>query len=214
MKLGELIEISSGNPYLKLRVHRGHFATAHSHMNYYIDVAPNKASVRETSEIAKVLAQAYKLETEIDTILCLDGSEVIGAFLAEALTENDRYSMNSDREIFILTPERINGSQLFFRDNTAPMLDRKNVLILAVSIVTGFTAQSAVEAVQYYNGNPVGICSIFSNLDNCVGLPVTSVFGKDDLPGYESHPALHCPMCRQGEKITALVNSFGVSALE
>ena len=183
MKLGELIEISSGNPYLKLRVYKGHFATAHSHMNYYIDVAPNKASVRETAEIAKVLAQPYKFETEIDTILCLDGSEVIGAFLAGNLCENDRWSVNSDREIFVLTPERINGSQLFFRDNTAPMLERKNVLILAVSIVTGFTAQSAVEAVQYFNGNPVGICSIFSNLDSCVGIPVVSVFGKEDLPG-------------------------------
>lgn len=213
MKLGELIEISSGNPYVKLKVYKGHFATAHSHMNYYIDVAANKASSKEAQEIAKVLADNYRLTTEVDTILCLDGSEVIGAYLAQALSKPDYYCINTDKNIFVLTPEKINGSQLFFRDNTAPMLDGKKVLILAVSIVTGYTAQSAVEAVRYYNGAPVGICSIFSNLHSCVDIPVCSVFGVNDLAGYESHPALRCPMCKNGEKITALVNSFGVSAL-
>lgn len=213
MKLGELIEISSGNPYVKLKVYKGHFATSHSHMNYYIDVASNKASSKEAREIAKILADRYKLTDEIDTVLCLDGSEVIGAFMAEELSKPDYYSVNADRNIFVLTPEKINGSQLFFRDNTAPMLENKRVLILAVNIVTGYTAQSAVEAVRYYNGAPVGICSIFSNLKSCVDIPVCSVFGVEDLPGYESHPALHCPLCKNGEKITALVNSFGVSAL-
>lgn len=213
MKLGELIEIKSENPEVTLSVYKGHFATAHSHMNYYIDVARNKASSKQTREIAKMLAENYKLTTEIDTILCLDGSEVIGAFLAHRLTKSDYYGVNSDKEIFVLTPERINGSQLFFRDNTAPMLDGKNVLILAASIVTGYTAQSAVEAVNYYNGNPVGVCSIFSNLDSCVGIPIHSVFGAADLPGYVTCSALQCEMCKQGEKITALVNSFGVSAL-
>ncbi|MBE6827023.1 MAG: orotate phosphoribosyltransferase [Ruminococcaceae bacterium] len=214
MKLGELIEITSANnPNIRLRVYRGHFATSHSHMNYYIDVAANKASLKQTREIARELADRYRLSAEVDTILCLDGSEVIGAFIADRLAKPDYYGINADKDISVLTPERINGSQLFFRDNTAPMLDGKKVLILAVSIVTGYTAQSAVEAVRYYNGMPVGICSIFSNLEDCVGIPVNSVFGADDLPGYESHLSIHCPMCKEGEKITALVNSFGVSAI-
>lgn len=213
MKLGELIVIESDNPNVLLKVYKGHFATSHSHMNYYIDVAMNKASITQAKEIAKVLAENYKLTAEIDTILCLDGSEVIGAFLAERLAKSDYYSLNSDKDICVLTPERINGSQLFFRDNTAPMLDGKNVLILAASIVTGYTAQSAVEAVRYYNGNPIGICSLFSNLDSCVDIPVKSVFGAQDLPGYTTNSAIRCPMCQQGEKIIALVNSFGVSAL-
>ena len=213
MKLGEPIEITSDNPYLKLSVYKGHFATSHSHMNYYIDVAANKASSLQTKEIAKVLAEHYRHTTEVDTILCLDGSEVIGAFLAERLSQPDFYGINADRDIFVLTPERINGSQLFFRDNTAPMLEGKKVLILAVSIVTGYTAQAALEAVHYFGGTPVGICSIFSNPDRCLDIPINSVFNAEDLPGYESHSALECPMCKEGEKIIALVNSFGVSAL-
>ena len=213
MKLGELIEINSGNPYVKLKVYRGHFATSHSHMNYYIDVASNKASSKEAREIAKILSDNYKLTDEIDTILCLDGSEVIGAYMAEELSRPDYYNINADRDIFVLTPEKINGSQLFFRDNTAPMLENRKVLILAINIVTGYTVQSAVEAVHYYNGKAVGICSVFSSPESCVNIPIVSVFGVKDLPGYEKHSSLNCPLCKKGEKITALVNSFGVSAL-
>ena len=138
---------------------------------------------------------------------------MIGAFLAEQLTKPDRYSVNAGRDIFVLTPEHISGSQLFFRDNTAPMINGKSVLILAASIVTGYTAESAVEAVRYYGGTPAGICSIFATVNETNGIPIRSVFDPKYLPDYLFCPAIRCPMCKRGEKITALVNSFGCSAL-
>lgn len=213
MSLGEPIIIRNSNPDLFLKIHKGHFATSHSHTNYFIDVAPNKAGLREAKAVGNSLAEKFRLTTPVDTILCLDNTEVIGAFLAHALTKADRYNVNENKDVFVLTPEHTAGSQLFFRDNTAPMIAGKAVLILVASLVTGYTAQSAVEAVRYFGGEPVGIAAIFSTSNHIQGLQVQSVFGTDSMPGYMTSSAVACPLCRRGEKLTALVNTFGCSAL-
>ena len=213
MALGEAYRIETKSPYLRLNIYRGHFATSHAHMNYYIDIASNKARLKEARAIAEVLGDYYRTSAVVDTILCLDNTEVIGACLAEILTAADLFSVNSGRDIYVLTPEYVSGSQLFFRDNTAPMIRGRSVLILAASVVTGYTAESAAEAIRYFDGRTAGICSIFAKIPECLGLPVHSVFNTKDLPDYMSGPAVTCPMCKRGEKITALVNSFGISAL-
>lgn len=213
MALGEKVEITTDNPQLKLEIYKGHYATAHGHANYYIDIANNKANLGQARAVAKELAKKYKNTTLIDTILCLDGMEVIAACLASELTKQDYANMNNGREIYILTPEHNAGSQLFFRDNTAPMINNKFVLIVAASVATGFTVKSAVESVNYYGGKPVGIASIFATVDEIESLRVNSVFNPKDLPGYRTTLAHDCPMCKNGEKINALVNSFGCSQL-
>ena len=198
---------------LFLRVSQGHFATSHSHINYYIDVAAQKARLSEATAVAKDLVAHYKTSTIVDTILCLDGTEVIGTCLASELTRADFANMNAHQTIYIVTPEHTTGSQLFFRDNIVPMIKGKNVLILAGSVATGYTAQAAVEAVKYYGGMVAGICAIFATMDTCAGYPVHSVFNPQDLPGYMSCPSHECPMCKKGEKIDALVNHYGFSKL-
>lgn len=213
MALGEKVEITTDNPQLKLEIYKGHYATSHGHSNYYIDIANNKANLGQARAVAKELAKKYKNTTLIDTILCLDGMEVIAACLASELTKQDYANMNNGREIYILTPEHNAGSQLFFRDNTAPMINNKFVLIIAASVATGFTVKSAVESVNYYGGKPVGIASIFATVDEIGSLKVNSVFNPKDLPGYRTTLAHDCPMCKNGEKINALVNSFGCSQL-
>ena len=35
----------------------------------------------------------------------------------------------------------------------------------------------------------------------------------EDVPGYISKPSKECPMCKAGEKITAIANSYGLSKL-
>lgn len=213
MPLGQCQKIRSNSPDLYLDIYKGHFATSHSHMNYYIDIASNKSNLRQANAVANALAEHFKYTTQIQTILCLDNTEVIGACLAGALTKSDRFNVNAGNDIFVLTPEHTAGSQLFFRDNTSSMITGKDMLILAASVVTGYTAQSAVEAIRYYGGNPVGVCAIFATIKECEAIPVCSVFDPNDLPGYLTSPAHNCPMCRNGEKITALVNCFGCSAL-
>ena len=60
---------------LALRVARGHFATSHSHINYYIDLTMTKHRLSEAREAAIELSSKFKSSTIIDTILCLDGTE-------------------------------------------------------------------------------------------------------------------------------------------
>ncbi len=198
---------------LFLRVSPGHFATSHSHINYYIDVTTQKTRLSEAAAVAKELVSYYKFNTIVDTILCLDGTQVIGTCLAEELTRADFVNLNAHQTIYIVTPEHTSGSQLIFRDNLIPMIQGKHVLVLAASVTTGYTANAAIEAIKYYNGTVVGVSAIFSTVDECMGYEVRSVFDTKDLDGYASYPSHECPFCREGKKIDALVNSFGFSKL-
>ena len=206
-------KIKTKRKNLYLRVSRGHFATSHSHLNYYIDVAAQKSRLSEASAIARELVSYYSQTTVVDTILCLDGTEVIGTCLATELTRGGYVNLNAHQTIYVVTPEHTSGSQLIFRDNLVPMIEGKNVLILAASVATGYTARAAIEAVNYYNGRVAGVCAIFATMDECAGYPVRSVFDPKDLDGYASYPSHECPMCREGKRIDALVNSFGYSKL-
>jgi len=198
---------------LFLRVSKGHFATSHSHINYYIDVTTQKTRLSEAQNVARELVSYYSLSTVVDTVLCLDGTQVIGTCLANELTQGNFINLNAHQTIYVITPEHTSGSQLFFRDNIVPMITGKNVLILAASVTTGYTAQAAAEAVRYYNGTVAGICALFATVDECAGMPVHSVFDPKDLEDYQSHPSHECPLCKEGKKIDALVNSYGFSKL-
>ena len=206
-------KIRTKHKNLFLRVSKGHFATSHSHINYYIDVTTQKTRLSEAQAVAKELVSYYNSSTIVDTILCLDGTQVIGTCLAEELTRGNFTNLNAHQTIYVVTPEHTTGSQLIFRDNIIPMITGKNVLILAASVTTGYTAQAAIEAIKYYDGVVAGICAIFATTDECMGHPVRSIFDPNDLEGYASHPSHECPLCKKGEKINALVNSFGFSKL-
>ena len=121
--------------------------------------------------------------------------------------------MNAHQTIYVITPEYTTGSQIILRDNLAPMVKGKHVLILAASITTGYTAQAAIEAVNYYGGTVAGLSAIFATVPECLGIPVTSIFDPSSLPDYASYDSRECPLCKAGVRIDALVNSFGYSAL-
>ena len=209
----QLFTLPTQKASLPLRLAHGHFATSHSHINYYLDLAKTKHRLSEAKEVATELCSKFKTSKLIDTILCLDGTEVIGTCMAYELTQSGYANMNAHRTIYVVTPEHTTGSQLFFRENTAPMIQGKHVLVLAASTVTGFTVHAAVDAIRYYNGYPEGICSIFTCIDECMGFPITSVYSKkEDLDDYMSCPSTDCPLCKKGIKLDGLVNSFGISS--
>ena len=170
-----MVKLPTNKSSLFLRVAKGHFATSHSHINYYIDVTTQKARLSEAKAVAKEL--------------------------------------NAHQTIYVITPEYTTGSQIILRDNLAPMVKGKHVLILAASITTGYTAQAAVEAVNYYGGMVAGLSAIFATTTECAGIPVTSIFDPSSLPDYASYDSRECPLCKAGQHIDALVNSFGYSAL-
>ncbi len=206
-------KIRTKNRDVFLRVQKGHFATMHSHTNYFIDVTIQKMRLSEARAVAKELVSNYRANTIIDTILCIDGMDVIGTCIAEELTADNYMNMNAHQTIYIVTPEFISGGQMMLRDNLVPMVAGKNVLVLAASVTTGKSALAAMDAINYYGGTVVGVASIFATIDECDGHPVNSIFDPNDLGDYESYKPNRCPICQRGEKIEALVNSFGYSAL-
>ena len=208
----QLVEIRNRSGNLPLRVAKGHFATSHSHINYYVDLTMTKYCLSEARAAALELASKFETSTLIDTILCLDGTEVIGACMASELTRAGFASINANHTVYVVTPEHTVGSQLIFRENISPMITDKHVLILAASVATGYTAQEAVNVLHYYNGIPVGICSIFARATECAGFPVTTIFDSSVLPDYMSVAAHECPLCKAKVKLDAMVNTFGISS--
>lgn len=198
---------------LFLRVAVGHFATTNRHTNYYIDVVSQKARLSEAKAVAEELASFYYADTVVDTILCLDGTEVIGAFLADNLAKADIISMNAHKSIYVVSPEYTNSNQILFRDNIVPMIKDKNILILAVSVSSGKTVLAAIDAIRYYGGKVSGISSIFATEKDCIGYPVHSIFDPNDLDGYNVWRPHECPLCKAGAKLDALINSHGFSKI-
>ena len=115
-----MVKLPTQKQDLVLRVAKGHFATSHSHINYYIDVTMQKTRLSEARAVALELVSSYTHTTIVDTILCLDGTEVIGACMASELTRDGYVNMNAHQTIYVVTPEHTTGSQLLFRENTSP----------------------------------------------------------------------------------------------
>ena len=147
-----MVKLPTSKSELFLRVAKGHFATSHSHINYYIDVTTQKTRLSEAKAVAKELVSAYQHSTIVDTVLCLDGTQVIGTCLANELTKDGFTNMNAHKTIYIVTPEYTSGSQIILRDNLAPMVKGKNVLILAASVTTGFAQRDEqLRGVEFFN---------------------------------------------------------------
>ena len=205
------LPVKRGN--VPLRFAQGHFATNHSHINYYIDITFQKTRLSEAKNVARQLVTSFNATTLVDTILCLDGTAVIGTCLAEELTKSGFQSINSHQTIYVVEPEYNANSQMIFRDNIQPMIRGKNVLVLMASMTTGFTAKRSMEAIGYYGGHISGVAALYSAVDETGGYPVASVYSLADLPDYASYDYRECPYCKKGIKIDALVNSFGYSEL-
>ncbi len=196
-----------------LKITPGHFATNHAHTNYYLDVTTLKARTNEAQQIAKSLASMYLYDTVVDTIVCMEGTEVIGAYLSEELTKSGFLNTNMHKTIYVIRPEFNSNSQIIFRDNLQIAIRDKHVIILMATITTGRSVNKAIESVLYYGGKLQGISAIFSTIDEMEGTPIRSVFGLNDLPDYASYDYRDCPLCKAGKKIDALVNAFGHSML-
>ena len=198
---------------IQLKVYAGHFATPQSHITHYLDLTTMRSRSSEAIRIAEALSANYETSIPVDTIICMSGLEVVGAYLAETLTRAGVYSMNSHQTIYVISPEYNNSGQIIFRDNFQPMIRNKNILILDGSITTGETLSRAVESILYYGGAIRGIAAIFSAATSIAGLPVYSIFDHRDLPNYGSYSAATCPLCARKQKLDALVNGFGYSKI-
>ncbi len=209
----EFHQLSQKKGKTALSCARGHFATNHSHINYYIDITYQKTRLSEAKDAAHDLVSHFINNTPVDTVLCLDGTAVLGTCIADELTKSGFRTINQHKTIYVVEPEYNNNSQMIFRQNIQPMIRDKHVLVLMASVTTGTTAKRAVEAIGYYGGRVAGVAAIYRAVDEVSGYPVRSIFSVNDLPDYASFDSRECPYCKQGRKIDALVNSFGYSML-
>ena len=209
----QLIEFPKRAGNIPLRLAKGHFATSHSHTNYYIDVTTQKTRLAEAKAVAQELLPYYDSTTIVDTILCLDGTAVLGTCVAEELTKSGFCTMNQHQTIYVVEPEFGVNNQMLFRDNIQPMIRNKHVLVLMASCTTGYTAKKGIETVAYYGGEVVGVTALYSMVNEVCGQPVSSVYNLNDLPDYASYDYKDCPFCKQGRRLDALVNSHGYSWL-
>lgn len=204
---------SKVNNNVVLRVIPGHFATTHSHINHYVDMTFLKARKSEAEGAAKILAQSYGMTAYIDTIVCMDGCEIIGAYLADELTRNGIMSLNSHKTMYVVSPEMHTGGQLIFRDNMQNMIRDKHVLLVLATASTGITVKRAVECIRYYGGVIEGAAALFSATDEVEGIRIHSLFTAEDIPDYKTYHFTECPMCKKNEKLDAIVNSYGYSRM-
>ena len=206
---------SSEDSNVTINAVQGHFATSHSHINYYVDVTRMKIRVKEAEEAASVLrSKLLHRVTVVDTIVCLDGTEMIGGFLARELERGGFEMTNEHETTYIIRPEENSVHQYMFRQNNRKAIEGKNVVILAATLTTGETVRRIMECVKYYGGTVTGIVCIFSTLSNANGERVYSLFDARDLPGYTAFSQQNCPYCARKMPIEAMVNGYGYSSLQ
>ena len=185
------VKIFASGSKAPLKATPGHFATNHAHINYYLDMTTLKTRLSEAQEVAKHLAERFLFDKVVDTIVCLEGTQVIGAYLAE-------YNSNS---------------QMVFRENILPMVHGKNVVILTAVVTTGLSLNKSIEAIQYYGGKLQSAAAVFSTLDELNGCPITSIYSPEDVTDYIYYDYRKCPLCEKGIKLDALVNAYGYTTL-
>ena len=202
------------NKDVVLRYIPGHFITPHSHVNYYMDLSDMKSRQREARATGEELAEMYLSSDVIDTILCLNGMEVVGAYMADKLTQAGVISANRHQTMYITTPEYNSSGQMMFRENNVHMIRDKKVLVLIDTATTGETLLSAARSISYYGGETVGISAIYSVATQLAdGHQIRALYSNKDLPDYASYPIDSCPLCKNEVLVDAICNGFGYSTL-
>lgn len=201
------------NPSLFIRVIPGHFATNNSHTTHYIDMSEIKTNSGMAKDVARELSLPYINFEIVDTIVCMEGTAVIGAYLAEELLQNGTSVINGGGEIHVLRPMISVNGDLLFPDNKRRMIQGKNVLLLVASVSSGRTARVGMECISYYGGNPVGISALFSTFSPDFEQPIHAVFTTEDIFEYQVYDTSECVMCMQGDKLDAIVNSEGYTRI-
>lgn len=205
---------SKSHPGIALRTIPGHFVTPSSHINYYLDMTLLKSRQSEALEVARAMAESYVASTVVDTIVCVEGCEVIGAYLAEHLTKAGVLSMNAHKTIYIVSPEINSSGQIIFRENFKRMIKNKHVLLLLATATTGNTMSRAIDTIVYYGGTISGISAIFSAVNKIHNIHINALYTMADIADYKMSAPEQCPMCKEGKPIDALANGYGYSLIQ
>ncbi len=204
---------SPRNPMVSIKVIPGHFAAGNSHITHYLDMSNLKSSALLARDVANELAIPYLTSTLIDTIVCMEGTEVIGAYLAEELLRDGTFVMNTGDDIHVITPMTNIHGKLFFHSSVHELIRDKNVLMLVASVSTGNTVNRLLECINYYGGHLIGVAALFSANPDSVTHEINAVFTSDEIPNYHHCLPSECEMCKTGHKLDANANSEGYTKI-
>lgn len=208
----------SKNPVVKMDVIPGHFSTKHYHTTHYLDLSSLKNNVKVARDVAAELALPYLTSKLVDTIVCIEGTEVIGAYLAKELLQEGTSVINAGRDIYVLTPTVNINRKLVFQTNTQELVYNKNIILLVSLMARGVTVNSVLECLAYYGGRVVGISTLFNSLPESheygnrtlfKNIEVHSLFTDKDIPGYKISSPSECEACKEGHGLDAIVLEDG-----
>lgn len=243
MSMGEAKKIyARDDSTLALKVTKGHFASDRFHVNYYIDMTTLKMREDNAIRVAKAMVKRYIKKVEltsdsfglhasaselmhefagsvasvrpVDTIVCMDGCEVIGAYLAREFSDTQVATTNAHNTLYVITPEFDHGGQMVVRDNIKPMIKDKHVLVVLATAMSGRTISKSIRCIESYGGIVEGVSVIFGAVDHIDSHPVHSVFDMSDIPDFHLSEPENCGDCKEGKKIDAVVNSYGYTVLD
>ena len=180
MSMGQETKIRArDNDKLALKVTKGHFSSDRFHINYYIDMTTLKMRQEEAEQVAKSMvkryvnrvdlsgligvgaeelkhySKAFASKTPIDTIICMDGCEVIGAYVAKELSELGVTTTNIHKTTYIVTPEFDSAGQMVVRDNIKHMLKDKHVLVVLATAMSGRTILKSIPTPAFWKASPL-----------------------------------------------------------
>lgn len=204
---------SQKNKLITMEVIPGHFTTGNSHLNFYLNMSRIKQNSLVARDVAREMAIPYLSHSLVDTIICMEDTEVVGAYMAEELLENGSMVVNSDREIHLIRPTISVNRNLIFMQSNHELVYNKHIVLLMSSVSTGITIFKTLECIKYYGGKLEGISAIFSAKDEVAGCEINTIFSADDIPNYEVSKPSECKMCKENQKIDALVNHDGYTML-
>ena len=194
------------NTRIKITVLTGHFTASNHHVNHHFDVSAMKASATVARDIARVLAIPYLPSTHVDTVVCLDKTETIGAFFANELMST---GMNLDSEIHIVTPASNVNNNLVFRDSMLEWITGKNVILLVAMMISGQAVNRAMECLDYYKANVAGISALFVASPDTQKYKINALYTSKDIDGYKMSSPGQCEMCKAGLPLDAIVDTEG-----
>jgi len=201
------------NPVITVSVTPGHFTTNNKHTNNYLDFSALKSDTTVARDVAREMAIPYLSTTLIDTIVCMEKMEVVGAYLAQELVQDGTSVINTGNSIHVVSPINNAYGKLIFADNTTQWISGKNILLLVATVSSGRSLNIAQECISYYSGKLAGISSLYLASDVQTGLEIHSMFTSDDIPGYKLFTTDECEMCKGGQKLDAIISSEGYTKI-
>jgi len=201
------------NPRITMKVIPGHFTASSTHTSHYLDLSALKSNAAIAQDVARELAIPYLSSTTVDAIVCIGRTEVIGAYLAQELTQSGINVVNQNAEIYIMTPLVNDVGTLSFQSSMVKQIINKNVILLTTWALSGHTLDRLFNVMSFYGAKIAGISSLFVVNPDSLEQDAHALFTSDDIEGYKLYSPRNCEMCKNGQRLDALISSEGYTKI-